>query len=137
MPKTDVMENFVLNHFLRGVTAGGPYTAYIALATSASVPQENGTNFTEVANANAYARQAAGFSAPITNVGANTVQNGSPVSFPQATGAWGTVRYFGLWTSASYGGGSLLYFGQLAADKVVGLDDIFEFLAGTLIIGED
>jgi hypothetical protein len=135
MPKTNFLEDLVLNHFLRNQATTGPYTAYVALATSATVPTETGANFTEVTGG-AYARQTAGFGVPTTVTGGpNYVQNTSAISFPQATAAWGTVRYVGIFTAVS--GGSMLYFQQLAADKVVGIDDIFEFLAGSLQTRED
>ena len=135
MPKTNFLEDLVLNRFLRNVAGTGPYPAYVALGTSATTPSENGSGFTEVSGGS-YARQAAGFSAPVSVNGApNTVTNPSAISFPQATASWGTVRWIGIFTAVS--GGTLLYFQQLASDKVVGIDDIFEFLTGTLIIGED
>ena len=135
MPKTNFLEDLVLNRYLNNIAGTGPYECYIGLGLNTGTPNETGSGFNEPA-VGSYARKQANFSAPstVTN-GPNTVTNPSAITFPQATAAWGTVRYVGVFSAIS--GGTLLYYQQLSSDKVVGIDDIFEFLATTLTIGED
>ena len=101
-------------------------TAYVSLHTAD--PGDAGTS--EVSGS-AYARQG-----PIafTNSGANptVASNSAIVTFPAATGSWGTVAYFGVWDAATTGNfrGS----GALITPKAVGNGDTARFLAGALTI---
>jgi hypothetical protein len=69
----------------------------------------------EVANSNAYARTAISFSAAATR---RITQTGT-VTFPTATGSWGTVTHWAVTDNASHGAGNLLAHGSLGASKVV------------------
>jgi hypothetical protein len=101
-------------------------TAYASLHTAD--PGNTGAN--EVSG-NAYARIG-----PIAfaNAGNNptVASNSSIVTYAAATGSWGTVAYFGLWTAA--GGGTFQGSGALATPKPVGNGDTARFLAGALTI---
>ena len=100
--------------------------AYVSLHTA----DPGNTGASEVSG-NAYARIG-----PVTfaNAGANptVASNSAIVTFPAATGSWGTVAYFGLWTALS--GGTFQGSGALATPKPVGNGDTARFLANTLTI---
>ena len=101
--------------------------AYVALFdTTASLANLEAGTLTGEISGSGYVRQLAGLSAPSDGVSAN----GSDISFPQATGDWGTVRYCALMDASS--GGNVLMYAQLDADKTVNNGDTFKFLAGEL-----
>ena len=101
-------------------------TAYVSLHTAD--PADTGAN--EVSGA-AYARQG-----PIafTNAGNNPTvsSNSAIITFPAATGAWGTVTHFGVWTAAT--GGNFQGSGAVTTPKAVGSGDAARFAAGALTI---
>ena len=84
-------------------TAHTQATLYISLHTGD--PGVDGQTANEVSG-NAYARVAitltsgAGFDATTTADPAVT-QNTNVITFPTATGSWGTVTYFGIWLHAT------------------------------------
>ena len=104
-------------------------TAYVSLHTA----DPGNTGASEVSGS-AYARQG-----PITfaNAGNNptVASNSAIVTFPAATGSWGTVSYFGVWTAAS--GGTFQGSGALTTPKAVGNGDTARFLANALTITAD
>lgn len=129
--KSDYLENAIVNHVLRNVPLTSPTTVYCALFTV--TPTEAGVtpNFggTEVSGGS-YSRVAITFGAPSGGV----VSNSSTTTFPTATASWGTVTHFAIIDASS--GGNMLYFGALTTSKVVGINDIIEFLAGQLTVTE-
>ena len=127
MAKTYYLENALLSEVLRNVNYVPPTAVYVALFTATPGPGGGGT---EVAGGMAYARQAAAFSAP-TN---GSLTNSADVTFPQATGAWGTISYFGLFDDPS--AGNLLYYGSLTASKTIASGDQLKFAAGGITVTE-
>jgi hypothetical protein len=105
---SDYAELALLNH-LFNVQYSSVATIYVALCTAD--PTDTGTPLNEVANANAYARTAVTFGAAAAR---KVVQSGN-VTFPQATGAWGTITHWALMDSGTYGGGNLLAYGSFTA----------------------
>lgn len=101
-------------------------TAYVSLHTA----DPGNTGASEVSG-NAYARIG-----PVTfaNAGSNptVASNSAIVTFPVATGSWGTVAYFGVWDAATVGNfrGS----GALTTAKAVNNGDTARFIAGALTI---
>lgn len=101
-------------------------TAYVSLHTAD--PGDTGAN--EISGS-AYARVG-----PVTfgNAGNNptVASNSAIVTFPAATGAWGTVTHFGVWSAATAGvfRGS----GAVTTPKAVGSGDTARFVAGALTI---
>jgi len=125
--KTDYLEDALLNHVLRNTTYTSPTTIYVGLFTT--MPSDDGTGGVEVSGGS-YARQSVVFAAPSSGV----VANNALVSFPTATGAWGTVLGMGLFDALS--GGNLLYFGTLTASKTVGIGDQISFAGSALTVAE-
>jgi hypothetical protein len=102
---------------------------YISLHTGS--PVSGGGN--EVAGGD-YARQAAG---TFTQSGSNPTSavNDNSVAFPVATGNWGNITHFGVWTAAV--GGDLIAYNTVAVAKTIGTGDIARWPAGSLEVTAD
>jgi hypothetical protein len=118
-----------------GLLLGGTatsYTPFVGLFTAMPTDSAAGT---EVASANAYAR--------VTSVGkwgtpsAGSVANNAAITFPTATGSWGTaILGFGLFTAST--AGTLVAYGTLTDQtKTVGNGDTVSFAIGALTITAD
>jgi len=127
MSKTDFLENAFLNHTLRNTPYTSPTTVYVGLFTAA--PGETGGG-TEVAG-NSYARQACTFGAP----SAGTLSNSADVTFPQATGNWGTITHFSIFDDVA--AGNMLYYGALTTSKVINTGDQLKFATNGITVTED
>ena len=101
-------------------------TAYVSLHTAD--PADTGAS--EISG-NAYARQG-----PVVfaNAGANptVASNSAIVTFPAATGAWGTVTHFGVWSAAT--AGTFRGSGAVTTPKAVNTGDTARFAANALTI---
>lgn len=103
--------------------------AYVSLHTSD--PGTTGAN--EVAG-NAYTREALG---TVDQSGSNptTGVNHADVTFPTATGLWGSITYWGLWSAAS---GGIFYGGKaVTTAKTIDVGDVARFPAGSLSLTGD
>lgn len=131
----DTEEQDMLNGVFNDPAYAPPATRYIALSTT--TPTETGSNFTEPVGS-AYARvattaadwSAASGSAPAVKV------NTAVLTFPQATGSWGTVTHFGIFDAVSTG--TVKWWGALTASKAIGNGDTASFAASqiTLQLGD-
>ena len=101
-----------------------PATVYVGLYTSDPTDAGSGTEV----SGGSYARQSAAFAAPSNGASATSAD----VTFPQATGNWGTVAYFGILDASS--SGNLMYHGALDTSKVIETGDVFKISAGNLTI---
>jgi len=63
------------------------------------------------------------------------MSNANAITFPQASGSWGTVSHFALFDAAA--AGNILAHGSLDESKVVGNGDTLSFAAGDLDITLD
>lgn len=124
--KTDFLEDALLNHVLRHVPFTSPTTIYLALYTVAPSDAGGGTEVT----GGSYARQSVTFSAP----SGGSVANSGTITFPQATGSWGTIVAVALLDAST--AGNMLYYGALAVSKTVGTGDQVSFAPGTLTASE-
>ena len=135
--KATALSNALLDTVLGGATYTPVGTTAIALFTAA--PGAGGTSPSpvEVTNANSYARVSLTNNATNwPNASAGLKSNGTTITFTAATGSWGTIVAFGIYDSATYGAGNLLYFGNLSTAKTVGNTDVVSFAVGTLQITE-
>lgn len=124
---SDFLELKILEHTL-GITAyTQPTTVYLALFTTD--PTDAGTG-TEVSGGG-YVRQSISWNTPASGA----VTNSADVTFPQATGNYGTVTHIGIYDASS--AGNLLYHGALSASKSVETNDTFLVEAGDLSISLD
>lgn len=124
---SDYLELKILEHTLGITSYTAPTTTYLALFTSD--PTDAGTG-TEVSGGS-YARQSISWNTPAS--GATT--NSADVTFPQATGNYGTVTHIGIYDASS--SGNLLYHGALSASKSVETNDTFIVEAGDLSVSLD
>lgn len=124
---TNYLEAKLLDHVLRNVSFTSPTTAYIGLFTSA--PNDSGGG-TEVSGGS-YARQAASFSA--ASGGLTTTD--TDITFPQATGNWGTVVAIGIHDALS--SGNLLMYTDLTTSKTIETGDILKISTGSLTVTLD
>jgi hypothetical protein len=112
-----------------GATAYSPAaTLYFALVTSA--PADDGSGYTEVAGGS-YARVAktnntTNFPAPASR----EVKNGTDITFPQATAAWGAVVGVAVFTASS--GGSAIAYAAFATPETVAINNTVSFAANQL-----
>jgi hypothetical protein len=126
------LENKVMDHILGGSDYARLGTVYLALFTAA--PNETGGG-TEVSGSS-YARVAVGNNStnwPAASGGQKS--NGTAITFPTATGSWGSVTHWAIMSAAS--GGTLLFFGALTSAKTVSNTDSLTFGIGQLSITLD
>jgi hypothetical protein len=107
---SDYAENALLNHIFNTAYTSVA-TVYVALCTADPTDAATGASMSEVANANGYARTAVTFGAAASR---RVIQNAT-VTFPLATGAWGTITFWTIVDSATYGAGNVLAHGALTA----------------------
>lgn len=125
---TDTYENRTLDWVLNVGSPTRPTGTYIALFTAVSNSETPA--FTEVTNANSYARTAVTFSA----ASSGSTSNSADVTFPTATGSWGTVTHIGVCNSATHNNTDCMFVGSLSSSKAVDNGDTFKILAGALTI---
>lgn len=125
--KSDYLENKILDHVLKNTTYTSPTTVYVGLFTV--TPSDTGGG-TEVSGSS-YARQSVTFAV----ASGGSTSNSAIVTFPTATGSWGTVVAFGLFDALS--GGNLLYWSALNSNRTVSFGDTASFTVGSLVVTED
>lgn len=134
---TDYLENQVADHIFRTGTFTAPTTIYIALFTTATSDDGTGTEVT----GGSYARVQVGPGDSSwngthgTTTGSSSgtgglIDNAAVITFPTATGSWGTITHFGIYDAAT--SGNMLFHGALSASKTIGTNDTFTFPAGDL-----
>lgn len=121
---SNFLENAIINAVLRNTSYTSPTTVYVGLYTSD--PGEGNTG-TEVSGGS-YARTAVTFGAPSNGVSTNSAS----VTFPTATGTWGTVTHIGILDAAT--SGNLLYYTPLDASKSIASGDVFTISTGNLSV---
>jgi hypothetical protein len=108
-------ENAVMNHITTNSAYTPAATIYLALATGDPGEAATGASMSEVANSGSYARTAITFGAAASR---RVTQSGA-VTFPAATGSWGTVTHWAIVDSATHGAGNVLAYGAFAASKSI------------------
>ena len=121
---SNYLENALINATLRATTYTSPTTVYVALYTSDPTDADTGIEVT----GGSYARTAVTFGAPSNGV----TTNSGDVTFPTATGSWGTVGWIGLRDAST--SGNLLYHTPLDVSKPITSGDIFKIATGNLSV---
>jgi hypothetical protein len=121
---SNYLEDALINGTLRATSYTAPTTVYVGLFTSDPTDAGSGTEV----SGNAYARQSATFAAPSN--GASSTD--ADVQFPQATGTWGTVGWFGIFDALTTG--NLMYHGALTVSKTIETGDVFKIASGNLTV---
>ncbi len=120
MSFSDYLEVKVLDH----VFGKAPYTmptAYVGLSTAD--PLDTGAGLAEPAGG-AYARVSTA-AVDWNSAAAGSISNANALTFPTATGAWGTVTHFAVFDAAT--AGNMLSSGALSVSKAVGTGDTVKF----------
>ena len=123
--KSDFHKDRVVN-LLRNVSITAPVTVYVALSTT--LINDDGTGLTEPVG-NGYARTVVIYDAPALGIAQNQL-----VTFPQATGAWGTITHFAVMDAVT--GGNMLYHDNVTASLPVNNLDTARFQPGQLPVSE-
>lgn len=132
---SDYLEGQVRAHIFRTASFTKPTTLRVALATGATTDAQTGATITEVANSGSYARTGPDpLDANWTGASATDglTDNAAAITFPTATGSWGTVTHIAICDSATWGAGNSLLHGALTASKTVSSGDVFQFAIGAL-----
>lgn len=107
-------ENELLDHLFNAAYTPAA-TIYLALATADPTDAATGASMNEVANSGSYARTAITFGA----AAAKSITQNATVTFPQASGSWGTVTHWAIVDSATHGAGNVLAYGSFTTSKSV------------------
>ncbi len=118
------LENALINATLRNTTYTSVATVYVSLWTSDPTDAGSGTEV----SGGSYARTAVTFGAPSSGV----TTNSGDVTFPTATGSWGTVGWIGINDALS--SGNLLYHTPLDVAKAITTGDVFKIATGNLSV---
>ena len=139
---SDYAESGILNWMFRSNTNtfGAPSTVAVALCSNVPSESQHGGTIPELANAGSYARVDLG--APsnsdwseISQVSdSGSISSSADITFPTATTNWGYVSGVALTTSATWGAGQVLVWGQLTTPRVVLSGDTFKFTAGQIVL---
>lgn len=125
------LEASILDHVLNDGTYTPPTNWFIGVSTT--TPTETGGNFTEpVGNAYARVSTAAADWAAAAAGDPSTKANGNAITFPSATGAWGTLTHVGFFTASS--GGTVQIWAPLAVSKVPTSGDTLSFGVGAIVV---
>ena len=121
---TNYLEDKLLDHVLRNVTYTSPTTCFLGLFTAAPTDTTSGTEV----SGNSYARQ------PLTVTAASdgVVTSSGDVTFPQATGNWGTISHVGILDALT--SGNLLMYTPLNTAKTIETGDILKVSSGNLTV---
>jgi len=129
----DYWEAEILDH----VFNKGAYTAptiYVGLSTAdpgddaAGLAEPSGNNYSRVTTA-------AGDWNAATGTTPCLIDNANAITFPQASGPWGTVSHFALFDASS--GGNMLAHGSLGTPQAIVSGNTPEFAAGDLDVSLD
>ena len=121
---SNFLEDAIINATLRNTTYTSVAAVYVSLWTTDPTDAGSGTEV----SGGSYARTAVTFGAPSNGV----TTNSADVTFPTATGTWGTVGWIGINDALS--SGNLLYHTALDASKSITSGDIFKITTGNLSV---
>ena len=121
---SDYAENKVLDHTLGTTAWTMPATVYLGLSVASMGDDASGTEL----SGSGYARQSISFA----SASSGSASTDATVTFPTATGSWGSVGYWSLWDASS--GGNMLMHGAFTTAKTVGNGDILRVNSGDLTI---
>lgn len=126
---SNYLENKILDHVLKVAAYTVPTNIYIALSTAD--PLDTGAGIAEPSG-NAYARAAANSWAAAVN---GATSNSAQITFPEATGSWGTITHFAGFDAST--AGNMLFHGALTTAKAITTGDTPRFNTGELDVTLD
>tara|TARA_B100000965_G_scaffold295547_1_gene253704 strand:+ start:666 stop:1058 length:393 start_codon:yes stop_codon:yes gene_type:complete len=122
---TDTYETILLKFLLTADSVTRPTNWYVGLYASGNQPSDSSAG-TELSGSG-YARQSVSFS-----VTGNAGTNSGTITFPTATGSWGTVTFAGIFDAQT--SGNLIAYAQLGASKVIDTNDILQISGSSLTL---
>lgn len=132
--KSDAFEDLTLQHTFNSDWAA-PGIISVGLWTQALTDASTGSSAGEVSGGG-YARVGlARGTANWTVPSGGTCKNNVVVNFGTASADWGTVTHFAALNAAT--AGTILYWGQLTAQKIILNGDSASFAANSLVFTED
>lgn len=136
MSFSDTLENEILDHVFGVGAYTAPTTIYLGLSTAA--PGDDASTLAEPVGNN-YSRPGFDNSATTWDAAVNgTLDNGTELAFPEASGSWGTVSHVTLWTHPTSDGVAVFFgWGALGTSKAIGAGDTPRFQAASLSISLD
>lgn len=126
---TDFGEVEVLKWLLNLTPTYTPTATKLSLLTT-NPSGDNGTTGAVEVSGTAYVRQAITWGVPA----AGAVSNSVDITFPVAGSNWGTITGVQIWDTA---GTNALWYGPLTVTKTVNNGDIFQIIAGNLVLSVD
>jgi len=124
---SNYLEDKILDHVLKNTSYTSPTTVYLGLFTSDPTDAGSGTEV----SGGSYARQPISFAAASSGSSASNAD----ITFPQATGSWGTVSHVGILDQLT--SGNLLFHTALTTSKAIDSGDIFKVTSGNLTVALD
>mgnify|MGYP006330868683 FL=1 len=124
---SDYLENELLDHVFRNSAYTPAATVYVGLYTAAPTDAGGGTEV----STGSYARTAVTFGA----ASGGSINNSGAVTFPTASGSWGTITHFGIFDAST--AGNLLAWNAVTASKTVGNGDTASFAIAALVVQLD
>ena len=121
---SNYLELEILDHVLGTGAYTHPSTVYLGLSVASMAEDASGTEL----SGSAYARQSMAFAAASSGSAATN----ATITFPTATGSWGTVAYWSIWDAVS--SGNMLIHGAFTASKAIGTGDILRVNSGDLTV---
>jgi hypothetical protein len=120
---SNYLELELLDH-LFGKGAYTPPTIHLALSTAD--PEEDESGVAEPSG-NGYARVETSAS-DWAAASAGAISNAAALSFPEASGSWGTITYLVLYDAST--AGNMLAAGALTESKAIGNGEVLQFAIG-------
>ena len=121
---SNYLELEILDHVLGTGAYTHPSTVYLGLSVASMAEDASGTEL----SGSAYARQSMAFAA----ASGGSAATNATITFPTATGSWGTVAYWSIWDAAS--SGNMLIHGAFTASKAITTGDILRVNSGDITV---
>ena len=138
---SDYLEDTLIGHLFRTATFGKPTVVAIALCTTTPIDGDTAVFTTgtgvEVVTTDTYARQTlnpldANWTA--TAGGDGQTDNATAITYPQATGSWGTVGSCAIVDNATYNTGNMWFYSTVDTGKSIDSGDTAEFTTGAITV---
>jgi len=125
---SDFLELELLDHVLKENTAAytAPADLYFALCTADPTDAGTGATITEVPHASGYVRVLKGGTNQSTNwnaAAARAATNNGAVTWPEASGSWGTITHWALLDSITDGAGNMIAHGDFSGGVAINSGD--------------
>jgi len=130
---TNYSENKILDHILMNTAYPRPANLFLALCTADPGEGATGANIVEPV-AMGYERQ------PCDDWGSaasRAIANDAAITFPTATGTWGTMAYFAILDSVTAGAGNVIAYGTITPNKPIVSGDVAVIEIGDLDVSWD